>query len=140
MALSLPDFVARWKASELTERAAAQSHFNDLCDVLEHPHPPEMDQTGENFTFEKHVSKSHGGKGFADVWYRDHFAWEYKGKHKNLNAAYVQLIDYREDLENPQLLVVCDQNRFEVHTAFPNRKKRVYSFTLDDLLANQPTS
>jgi hypothetical protein len=140
MALPLPEFVARWKASELTERAAAQSHFNDLCDVLEHPHPAEMDQTGENFTFEKHVSKSHGGKGFADVWYRDYFAWEYKGKHKDLNAAYVQLIDYREDLENPQLLVVCDQNRFEVHTAFPNRKKRVYSFPLDDLLANQPTS
>ena len=27
---------------------------------------------------------------------RDHFAWEYKGKHKNLDAAYKQLQLYRE--------------------------------------------
>jgi hypothetical protein len=140
MALSVPDFVARWKASELTERSAAQSHFIDLCDVLEHPRPAEVDHTGEFFTFDKHVSKNLGGKGFADVWKRDYFAWEYKGKHKDLNAAYEQLLNYREDLDNPPLLVVCDQNRFEVHTNFTNTRKRVYRFTLDDLQANQPTS
>ncbi len=68
----------------LTERAAAQSHFIDLCEVLGQPHPAAADQTGESFTFEKHVSKLHGGKGFADVWKRGFFAWEYKGKHKDL--------------------------------------------------------
>jgi len=30
-------------------------------------------------TFEKHVSKLKGGKGFADAWKRGYFAWEYKG-------------------------------------------------------------
>jgi hypothetical protein len=35
MPLSLPDYVTRWKASILTERAAAQSHFIDLCEVLD---------------------------------------------------------------------------------------------------------
>ena len=47
---------------------------------------------------------------------RGFFAWEYKGKHKDLLAAYRQLLQYREDLENPPLLVVCDLDRFEVHT------------------------
>ena len=28
-------------------------------------------------------------KGFADVWKRGYFAWEYKGKHRDLEAAYV---------------------------------------------------
>ena len=41
------------------------------------------------------------GAAFADVWMRGHFAWEYKGKHKNLDAAYQQLLQYKEDLENP---------------------------------------
>ena len=53
MPLSLPEFVERWKASTLSERAAAQSHFIDLCEVLEQPHPAAADQTGESFTFEK---------------------------------------------------------------------------------------
>ena len=98
-----------------------------------------MDVTGESFTFEKHVSKTRGGKGFADVWKRGYFAWEYKGKHKDLQDAYVQLLDYREDLESPPLLVVCDQERFEVHTDFTGTKPEVYSFTLDDLLSSTPT-
>ena len=105
--LALPEFIERWKASELSERSAAQSHFNDLCDVLGQPHPAAADPTGDTFTFEKHVSKLRGGKGYADVWKRGHFAWENKGKHRDLAAAYAQLGDYREDLENPPLQVVC---------------------------------
>ncbi len=140
MPLSLPEFVERWKASTLSERSAAQSHFIDLCQVLGHPHPAAADQTGDSFTFEKHVSKLRGGKGFADVWKRGFFAWEYKGKHKDLQAAYIQLNDYREDLENPRLLVTCDQDRFEVHTNFENTRPLVYSFTLDELLAGTPTA
>ena len=139
MPLSIPEFVARWKASTLTERAAAQSHFIDLCEVLGQPHPAAADQTGDSFTFEKHVSKLKGGKGYADVWKRGFFAWEYKGKHKDLQAAYLQLADYREDLENPPLLVVCDQDRFEVHTNFTGTAPNVYKFTLSDLLSTLPT-
>jgi type II restriction/modification system DNA methylase subunit YeeA len=139
MPLSLPDYVTRWKASTLTERAAAQSHFIDLCEVLGQPHPAAADQTGENFTFEKHVSKLKGGKGYADVWKRGYFAWEYKGKHKDLHAAYLQLADYREDLENPPLLIVCDQDRFEIHTNFTGTAPNVYKFTLADLLSTSAT-
>jgi hypothetical protein len=28
------DFITKWRAADLTERAAAQSHFCDLCDLL----------------------------------------------------------------------------------------------------------
>ncbi|MDQ6694707.1 MAG: N-6 DNA methylase, partial [Chloroflexota bacterium] len=138
MPLTLPDFVARWQASTRTERSGAQEHFLDLCDVLGQQHPAEVDPGGTSFTFEKGAAKSGGGGGFADVWKRSAFAWEYKGKHKDLTAAYKQLLQYREDLENPPLLIVCDFNRFEVHTNFTGTIKRVYAFTLDDLLSPAP--
>ncbi len=64
---------------------------------------------------------------------RGHFGWEYKGKHKDLKAAYAQLLLYREALENPPLLVVCDMDRFEVHTNFTDTAKRVYVFDLAGL-------
>jgi hypothetical protein len=138
--LSLPEFVERWKASTLSERAAAQSHFIDLCGVLGQPHPAATDQTGDTFTFEKHVSTVDDGKGFADVWKRGFFAWEYKGKHKSLNAAYAQLVRYQGDLENPPLLITSDQERFEVHTNFTSTRPLVYRFTLSDLLSATPTA
>jgi type II restriction/modification system DNA methylase subunit YeeA len=139
-ALTLLEFVDRWQRSTLSERAAAQSHFIDLCEVLGEPRPAEVDQEGKTYTFEKGVTKTLGGEGFADVWMRGHFAWEYKGKHKDLIAAYQQLLQYREDLENPPLLVVCDLNRFEVHTNYTNTQKQVFAFELADLIANTPTA
>jgi hypothetical protein len=54
--------------------------------------------------------------------------------------AYKQLNDYREDLLNPPLLVVCDMDCFEVHTNFGKTKKRVYKFDLRDLELNQITA
>lgn len=108
--------------------------------MLGEEHPAAADSAGENYAFEKYVGKAHGGKGFADVWLRDHFGWEYKGKHKDLKKAYAQLNDYREELGNPPLLVVCDLERFQIHTNFTATAKRVYEFTLDDLNHNQATA
>jgi len=138
--LTLADFVHKWRNAELPERAGAQMHFVELCDALGMPHPATEDHTGGSYTFEKGVTTTTGGHGFADVWKRGHFGWEYKGKHKDLNAAYQQLLKYREDLENPPLLVVCDLERFEVHTNFTGTTKQVYRFSLDDLLTNEPTA
>lgn len=128
-------FAKRWRQSKLTERAASQSHFIDLCRMLGQQTPTEADPDGDFYTFERRVSKtgSSAGKGFADVWYRNRFAFEYKGKHRDLGAAYDQLLQYREDLENPPLLVVSDMERFEVHTNFERTKKQVYAFTNDDI-------
>jgi type II restriction/modification system DNA methylase subunit YeeA len=126
-------FIAKWKPADLSERAACQEHFIDLCRMLGHPTPAEADPTGDWFTFERGVEKSVGGNGWADVWKRGFFGWEYKGRHRDLKAAYTQLQLYREALENPPLLVVCDLNRFEVHTNFTGCAKRVYAFDLDSL-------
>ncbi len=68
--------------------------------MIGHSKPAAADPTGESFTFEKGAAKSTGGQGWADVWKRGVFAWEYKGKHANLDAAYQQLLQYREALEN----------------------------------------
>jgi type II restriction/modification system DNA methylase subunit YeeA len=115
-------------------------HFLELCDVLGEPHPASEDSSGATYTFEKGGTTVEGKQGFADVWKRGYFGWEYKGKHKDLNVAYQQLLKYREDLENPPLLVVCDLELFEVHTNFTGTAKQVYRFSLDDLLRNHPTA
>jgi hypothetical protein len=126
-------FVNKWKQARLSERAGAQEHFLDLCALLGQPTPAEADPEGACYTFERGVSKTGGGRGWADVWMKDHFGWEYKGPHKDLAAAYRQLLLYREDLENPPLLVVCDLDRFEIHTNFTGTKKEVRRFDLDHL-------
>ena len=126
-------FIAKWQRVTLSERAACQQHFLDLCELLEQPKPAEVDPDGTWYTFEKGVLTSEDKKGWADVWMRDHFAWEYKGKHKNLDAAYKQLQLYREALENPPLMVVCDMDRFEVHTNFTGTRKEKHTFDLAGL-------
>ena len=129
-----PDyFIAKWKAAALTERASAQSHFLDLCALLEEPTPAESDPTGADYAFEKGVTKTTGGDGWADVWKRGCFAWEYKGKGKDLQAAYGQLQRYAVALENPPLLVVSDIETIEIHTNWTNTVRQIHRITLDDL-------
>ena len=57
-------------------------------------------------------------------------------RRQGLSAAYQQLLQYRESLGNPPLLVVCDLKSFQVHTNFDRTQKRIYSFSLDDLQKN----
>lgn len=131
-------FIAKWSKADLSERASYQQHFLDLCALVGHPTPASLDATGESFAFEKGAAKHEGGDGFADVWKRGFFAIEYKGKHKNLSRAYDQLLQYREALENPPLLVVCDTDRILIHTNFTGTAKRVHEITLANL--DQPQS
>ena len=126
-------FITKWKAANLKERSASQEHFLDLCRLLDEPTPAEVDPEGAWYCFERGASKLSGGDGWADVWKRGHFSWEYKGKHKDLQAAYVQLQQYSVALENPPLLIVCDLERFRIHTNWTNTIQSVYDFTLDDL-------
>lgn len=138
MRLDLTNFTIKWEQTELTEKSAYQQHFRDLCEALGVSHPTEEDIVGNNYTFEKRVTKVGGGTGFVDVWKRDAFAWEYKVPGSDLNKAYKQLNEYHEDLENPPLLIVCDHKRFEVHTKFDSQRSRVYKFDLKELRENQP--
>ena len=127
------EFIAKWRASELKERSAAQEHFIDLCRLLGEPSPAEADPTGERYCFERGARKDGGGKGWADVWKRGCFAWEYKGKHKSLDAAFDQLRQYALALENPPLLIVSDMARFRLRTNWTNSVSETREFTLDDL-------
>lgn len=128
------EFVDKWRNTALKERAAAQEHFLDLCVLIGHPTPAQDDPTGERFAFEAGATKQAGGQGWADVWKRGCFAWEYKGKHADLDKAYQQLLQYRESLQNPPLLIVSDIAKIVIHTNFTNTVKRIVTITLDDLL------
>jgi hypothetical protein len=146
--MTAAEFKRKWHRYTGKESAAYQEHFNDLCRLLGHPTPVEADPSGNDFfCFQKGVIKDaellglddSGGdrpkKGFADVWKKDCFGWEYKGKHKNLDEARKQLLRYRESLLNPPLLVVCDFDRYIAKTNFNGTVQVVHEFTnaqLDD--------
>tara|TARA_R110002096_G_scaffold173781_7_gene348757 strand:- start:138742 stop:141795 length:3054 start_codon:yes stop_codon:yes gene_type:complete len=140
--MDTPTFIAKWSKAKLSERAASQEHFIDLCRLLGVQTPAEVDPVGDTFTFEKGVKVagpaslgSKGAHGWADVWYKGRFAWEYKrrDKYKNLEEAYRQLQQYREDLGNPPLMIVSDIANYEIHTNFTGYKPEVHSFTLEEL-------
>ena len=116
--------------------------------ALDQPTPAEADPSGSNFfCYQKRVVKDAElfsidatpdaseptERGFADVWKKGCFAWEYKGKKKNLDEAYKQLLRYRESLLNPPLLVVCDFDRYVVKTNFNGTVQEVYEFTNDQI-------
>ena len=84
------------------------------------------------------AAKRGGGDGFADVWKQGFFAWEYKGKHKDLEAAWRQLDEYRADLENPPLLVTSDLDRIEIHTDAISKGEKI--LLIDDLIATGGTA
>ena len=127
------EFITKWRASTLKESSASQEHFIDLCRLLGEPTPAEADPTGEAYCFERGARKDTGGDGWADVWKRRHFAWEYKGKRADLDAAFGQLRLYALALENPPLLIVSDMLRFRIRTNWTNSISKTYEFGLDDL-------
>jgi hypothetical protein len=122
--MDVREFIDKWRTVELKERSASQEHFLDICHLLGHPTPAEVDRTGESFTFERGVEKTGGGYGWADVWKKNFFAWEYKGPHKDLDVAYSQLLRYYESLEQPPLLVAAHALSCAAHPAFPGRPHR----------------
>jgi hypothetical protein len=140
------EFKRKWARYSGKETSAYQEHFNDLCALLGQPSPAAADPTGsESFCFQKRVVKDaelfafhesnriaeqpETERGFADVWKRGCFAWEYKGKKKNLDEAYRQLLRYRESLLNPPLLVVCDFDRYIIRTNFNGTVQETHEFT-----------
>ena len=128
------EFLKKWQHRELNERAASQSHFNDLCALSGVADPITADPKGEWYAFEKGATKTGGGEGWADVWKRGHFAWEYKGPRKNLDAAFHQLLQYSVALENPPLLIVSDMDRIRIHTNWTNTVQEVHELNLADLI------
>lgn len=79
------DFIQKWKALNLSENAGTHAWFPDLCSSLDVPAPG---QNTSDYTFEKRVIKLPGDGGWANVWYKGHFAWEIKGRGEFLDKAY----------------------------------------------------
>ena len=131
-------FVQRWRASTLGELQGYQSHFEDLCALTGHPAPVEADPRGRRFVYQKGVIQVSGRQGWADVWYEGHFAIEYKGKGGDLDAAYQQLLQYRDNLDNPPLLIVTDFDRIIIRTNYTGRTTRRITLLLDDFLTGRP--
>jgi hypothetical protein len=142
--MTAAEFKKKWSRYQGKETSAYQEHFHDLCRLLGQPTPAEADPSGSDFfCFQKRVVKDAelfdlhetpdagepAERGFADVWKKGCFAWEYKGKKKNLDEAYRQLLRYRESLLNPPLLVVCDFDRYIIRTNFNGTVQEVYEFT-----------
>ncbi|MES1999849.1 MAG: DNA methyltransferase [Pseudomonadota bacterium] len=123
-------FIAKWHGNALTEKAGAQAHFEDLCALLG-VEPPRVE--GE-YQYERGlIKKSSASQGWADVWKRGCFAWEYKAPDKGLGAALKQLMVYALALDNPPLLVVSDRKRIEIHTHFTGTPSEVHTILLDDI-------
>lgn len=126
-------FIEKWgpggSAHALNEKAGAQLHFIDLCHVLGVPTPSDA----ENYCFERGLRKTGEGQGYADVWMRKHFAWEYKAPGKSLDGALRQLMMYALPLESPPLLVVSDRLRIEIHTHFTGTPSEKHVFELVDI-------
>jgi len=139
------EFKTKWAKFSGKESAAYQDHFSDLCRMLGVPTPIQADPTGnDTFCFQKRVVKDAeffsidmtgrvaeapgNERGFADVWKKNCFGWEYKGPGEDLEKAYKQLLRYRESLLNPPLLVVCDFDRFIIRTNFNGAVQETHEF------------
>jgi len=123
------EFIAKWSDATLRERQGSQMHFINLCALLDQPQPDDPDR----YCFERGATKAGGDDGWADVWRRGCFAWEYKGPHKDLDKAFRQLATYVSDLENPPYLITSDMTRIIVRTNFTNTVTAIHEFSLEDL-------
>lgn len=126
-------FIAQWGPGgpgyALNERQGAQAHFMDLCALLGVPTPG---STGD-YLFEQDTLVLGEARGYADVFKRDHFAWENKAPGKNLDAALKQLLGYSLALANPPLLVVCDRLTIRIHTQFNGHPSETHTVLLHEL-------
>jgi len=132
-------FVAKWGTPTLfqsNESQLSQTHFNDICALVGHPDPVAF-ADNETFNFEFTNVKADGRKGRADVFYRGRFIWEYKGIHADLDKAYQQLLFYKDDLDNPPLLITSDTLRIIIHTNYTNTVKKTDIITLHDIKSGE---
>ena len=126
-------FIGHWSPGGggygMNERAGAQPHFIDLCNVIGVQSPNDAD----NYSFEYGAKLFDGKRGFADVFKRGAFAWEYKQPGGDLVGALRRLKDYGSALHNPPLLVVSDRMLFRIFTQFTGRPTETYEVSLKEL-------
>lgn len=131
--MSPQEFIAKWgpggPAFGLNEEQGAQSHFLDLCELLDVPKPG----SEAGYIFEKQSLVLGEARGYADVFKSGVFAWENKAPGKNLDTALKQLLSYSLALSNPPILVVCDRLTIRIHTQFTGYPTATFTVLLSEL-------
>jgi hypothetical protein len=131
--MTLTEFISRWQNNPASERAGAQAHFIDLCALLGVEAPYVNPNEINDYAFERGAKRTGAGDGWADVWKRNHFAWEYKKPHGNLGTALKQLMTYALALDNPPLLVVSDRLQIHIHTHFTGTPSECHTILLEHI-------
>ena len=131
------DFIAKWGAPHgipgpayaLNEEQGAQSHYLDLCELLDVPKPG----SSQGYRFEEKSKVIGGHTGYADVFMPGVFAWENKAPGKNLDTALKQLLTYSLALSNPPILVVSDRLTIRIHTQFTGHPSQTHEVHIADM-------
>ena len=135
--MTATEFIAQWgpggSSYDLNERQGAQPYFMQLCQLLGVPVPGSAGAGPGDYLFERDTLVLGAARGYADVFYRDHFAWENKAPGKNLDVALKQLLGYSLALASPPLLVVCDRLQIRIHTQFNGHPSEVHTVLLGEL-------
>ena len=124
-------FIDKWRRTTFGERQGAQSFFNDICALVDHPTPAEFGNP-DIFTFEKWVPG-----GFADAYYEDHFGWEFKSSDADLNYGMNQLLRYQIHLKTPPLLIVSSFRTIRIQTNFPGMETVQYEIPVTSLFLQE---
>ena len=107
------EFVAKWHSVTVNESQGAQTFFNDICALVDHPDIVSYGNTAAfNFEF-----KADSGR--ADAFLENHFGWEFKGSDSDLDEALNQLLKYQVHLKTPPLLIVSSFRTIRIQTNFP---------------------
>ena len=75
MGMTPAEFAAKWKANTTKGDRRVEGALHRPGPHARLPDADEADPTGDFSAFEKGLTKSTGGGGFADVWKEGFFAW-----------------------------------------------------------------
>ena len=125
--MNVPDFIARWENTSLNEEQGAKLWFNDLCEVIGHEKP--LGSLNDlAYAFERRVET-----GKADLYYENHFGWEFKTSESQLDEGMRQVVGYSMYLKTPPLLVVSAFNVIRIRTNFPGMASAQHELRIGDL-------
>lgn len=125
-----PDqFITKWKAADLKKRSARR---NRICRLLKSPLQRMPTLPASWYAFERGATNTTGGEG----WRTSGSASTSGGRRQAEGSQPLPSRNFSSHCaRNPPLLVVCDLDRFRIHTNWTNSISEVHEFGLDDLRA-----
>lgn len=89
------EFVAKWRRIELKERSVYQSHFIEICALVGHPTPTDIDPTG--------ASEAELKKRTLTTLYNQRPTW-LQNAHRKLDRAVFEAYGWGEELSDEEIL------------------------------------